>query len=538
MWQLRPCDGSLVWSDEAFRIHGLRPQRALTLDGAMALYPAPAEASLRSALSGAVEGRSGIDVTVVRARRGGDGQRVRWTGGVGAGADGGRVLFGIVEDVTEDHAVRARLWAAANTDHLTGLPNRALWEARLAEAMVTAGRRGRCAGLVLVDLDDFKAVNDTYGHEAGDEALRAVAKALRRVTRDGDTVARLGGDEFAVVITDLQSPASIKAPLARLSQLRDVSFVYRRRDMRVSASLGAAVCPLDATSPNALYRRADLALFAAKADRRRPRAVPASKRGTVAVQPRASRTGSREGGSPTIAYAPVVDLATGRTVALDAELTVPVDRCCGVFGAVEGSATRALERDLALLGTRLGRVPALVVRGAVAEALDGAFLDEVGRIARAAGLEAGALSLELDHLPFEAMSDVQASLTAHGIGLALASMEDAASVFLRAAMTPPHRVRVPVACLDEAAPAASLVRGLVSCARAAGTAVLVDGVATPADVRRLRDLGLTLAQGPHVSADATVPDLPRDDRRSAVFVEGVGRRRRGRLTPSEQRTPS
>jgi len=157
-----------------------------------------------------------------------------------------------------------RLTYLAQFDSLTGLPNRALLTDRFAQAIVQAGRRATALGVLFVDLDEFKVVNDTLGHAAGDELLQATAKRLQASIRPGDTVARIAGDEFALLLADLgnQDHAAIVAQkiIAALSE----PFSLRGREVLVTASIGIATFPGDAKEAEALLAAADAAMYRAK----------------------------------------------------------------------------------------------------------------------------------------------------------------------------------------------------------------------------------------------------------------------------------
>ncbi len=156
----------------------------------------------------------------------------------------------------------ARLRELALTDPLTGLANRTLLFERLQDAIAQHGRTGRGVGVLYCDVDDFKRVNDRYGHETGDRMLRGVAEHLLAVARDTDTVARIAGDEFVLIRPGATDPTEMDALSARITA--DMA----RSDGSPSLSMGAAVARAG-DSPADLLRRADTAMYAAKATRRR-----------------------------------------------------------------------------------------------------------------------------------------------------------------------------------------------------------------------------------------------------------------------------
>lgn len=170
-------------------------------------------------------------------------------------------LVGFLLDTDGGHAVRQQLELLAYSDPLTGLPNRMLLADRLGQSLGRAERLGSLLAICYLDLNDFKSINDNFGHATGDRVLVTVARRLEQAVRTGDTVARLGGDEFVLLLHDLASVADLERLLTRL--LAGVAEPLED-GLRVSASLGATVYPLDSGRPEELLERADLAMYAAK----------------------------------------------------------------------------------------------------------------------------------------------------------------------------------------------------------------------------------------------------------------------------------
>lgn len=162
-------------------------------------------------------------------------------------------------------AVAADAHHLAFHDTLTGLPNRLLFQDRLAQAIARVRRDGGRGALLMLDLDDFKAVNDALGHAAGDQLLQAVAGRLVQGVRATDTVARLGGDEFAVIVAPLGGLEGLDAVLERIGQELARSVAIDGRAVTASATIGVALFPDDGDEPDRLVRRADGALYRGKA---------------------------------------------------------------------------------------------------------------------------------------------------------------------------------------------------------------------------------------------------------------------------------
>ncbi|CCG06858.1 Hypothetical 918 kDa protein Y4LL [Pararhodospirillum photometricum DSM 122] len=168
-------------------------------------------------------------------------------------------------DITRRKAAEEVILHQATYDALTDLPNRRLFDDRLDVTLASAQRHGRQFALIYVDLDHFKAVNDTLGHAAGDTLLSEAARRMVGCVRGTDTVARLGGDEFAVILTDLDRFDRVDEVARRVRLAVDQPFFLSEGEARVSASLGVALYPKDGLSAADLRRAADRALYAAKA---------------------------------------------------------------------------------------------------------------------------------------------------------------------------------------------------------------------------------------------------------------------------------
>jgi diguanylate cyclase (GGDEF)-like protein/PAS domain S-box-containing protein len=170
----------------------------------------------------------------------------------------------VLRDITDRHELQERLNALAFYDYLTGLPNRALAHDRLTRDLVRARRRQTRVAVMYLDVDGFKAINDTLGHAAGDHLLQLIAGRLMVGVRESDTVARLGGDEFILIVSDLANPELAKFTAARLLAAFSKPFVLDDKSVTVSVSIGIAVTPDDGLDVEKLIRHADHAMYQAK----------------------------------------------------------------------------------------------------------------------------------------------------------------------------------------------------------------------------------------------------------------------------------
>jgi diguanylate cyclase (GGDEF)-like protein/PAS domain S-box-containing protein len=261
VWECELADQSLTWSDVVYDIFGL--PRGAPLDRARTLecYPPDSRTELEALRSRAIEERSGFNLDTEIITMAGRRRWIRITATVESEKNRPVRIFGMKQDITEEKILLDRTRYLAEFDVMTGLANRSRFQAELASLA-----NGRGGALLLVDLDGFKEINDTYGHASGDTCLKAVASRLEHLGRDAELVARIGGDEFALLL----GPAFDAGGLAGLGgsiveALRQPVDCGPHR-LSFGASVGIA---LVGDCPSAeLFIRADTALYAAKAEGR------------------------------------------------------------------------------------------------------------------------------------------------------------------------------------------------------------------------------------------------------------------------------
>jgi diguanylate cyclase (GGDEF)-like protein/PAS domain S-box-containing protein len=180
--------------------------------------------------------------------------------------DDGQVvsILSFVQDVSSRIQAEERLQYMATRDALTGLPNRLLLHERLTQAIAQARRNGRRVGVLFIDLDRFKNVNDTLGHRIGDELLKHVTQALSTALRETDLLARLGGDEFMVIVEDFDDPQVLGRIAQKLLTTIAQPFTIEEHDIYVTSSIGIAVYPDDSDDPDELLKHADVAMYRSK----------------------------------------------------------------------------------------------------------------------------------------------------------------------------------------------------------------------------------------------------------------------------------
>lgn len=268
VWDLDVETGMLTWSDELRKILGVTADSVAELATALS----HAHPDDRCQVEQFLKAAHGDDhnfrfEATMRIHRSNDG-KLRWVTTNGwKTMEAGRVSRVIitVRDITEEKTAEERIRWAATHDALTRLPNRSLFQEELMEAIEHA--KGACehVGLLLVDVDHFKHINDTLGHDAGDALLRALGARMRASLRTGDMVARLGGDEFAIILPGITGEDGIATAVDSITTRMREPFIHAGRLIDCRATIGASLYPDHATRADDLLKNADIALYSAKA---------------------------------------------------------------------------------------------------------------------------------------------------------------------------------------------------------------------------------------------------------------------------------
>jgi diguanylate cyclase (GGDEF)-like protein/PAS domain S-box-containing protein len=232
-------------------------------------------------------------------------------------------VIGLVRDVTERKAVEQQIEYQAYHDALTGLANRRLFQEHLALALALAQRRMKRVGVLFLDLDHFKVVNDSLGHSVGDALLRQIAQRLRGAVREGDTVARVGGDEFTIVLQELADPHDAAAVAEKVLSTVAAPIQVNGHQLYVTTSIGISVSPEDGDDAESLLRSADAAMYRAKAAGRNTcqlasREISEATRARMMLEAGLHRAIEKHEFS--ILYQPQVDVETGLIVGAEALL--------------------------------------------------------------------------------------------------------------------------------------------------------------------------------------------------------------------------
>ncbi len=309
------------WNPGAERLYGYTAETAVGSSVLELLLP-PHKTSGRSFLHRVAQGErvSGYE-TEVRLR---DGRIIPISVAASPIVDLAGTIVGIssiAEDISERRALEERLHHQAFHDPLTNLANRALLKDRLAHALARQARTRGLLGVVLLDLDDFKAINDSLGHQAGDELLISVAERLRQCTRGADTLARLGGDEFAILLEDLIDPSEAVGVAERVVESLSAHFSFQGQTFPVTASLGIALAVTDSATLDDIIRDADVAMYLTKNTAKGGFTVfEAGMHLAVKQRLKLKADLARAMGSDELSldYQPIVDLPTGQIVGVEA----------------------------------------------------------------------------------------------------------------------------------------------------------------------------------------------------------------------------
>ncbi len=441
IFMLDQSGGVVSWNPGAERILGFRKDEIIGRNFAT-FFTSEDQARgepMRKLRQATCDGRSEDDSWRVRK----DGERFWCTGVLGALHDPTGKVKGFVEimrDNTERRLAEQNVFYLANHDPLTGLANRARFLERLHEALLHADRDGSGCAVLLLDLDRFKAINDTLGHHAGDLLLKQVAQRLLSCVRETDTVARLGGDEFVLILTRLKTLAAAELIAENIIRALSEPFEILEHRLRTGASIGIAMYPDDGNETGELLQKADLAMYRAKSTGRNRYRVfsPGMLTEVLARQQQEEQLRAAIAQQQfALAFQPQIDLLTMQVVGAEALLRCenPLLQSLSARQLVTlaeetGLASRLSEWVLEaackqLSNWRERQMPELKVAVNVSsvQLMDPGFVDQVRDAIERHQLPAALLELELTEgglvAASTAGSDVMESLKTIGVSLSI-----------------------------------------------------------------------------------------------------------------------
>ena len=438
-----------------------------------------------------------------------------------------------LRDVTEQRQLEEQLKYQAFHDALTGLPNRLFLQDRISRQVAAARLDGATAGVLFVDLDDFKVVNDTMGHGVGDELLVAAALRLFGLIRECDTAARLGGDEFALLITNAPDSAAVEAVAGRVVRAFAEPLVLASGAVLTTVTVGVATTE-DGTDTDELLRHADLALYAAKAAGKRQwrRYQPVLSAGLVRrreLQAALEKAVARS--AFTLAYQPIVALATGELIGFEALVRWPHPQ----WGVMHPGQFIALAEETGQIvplgswvlaraaadtarwhwdargdscpawapgGGGVPRGPYVSVNVSARQFSAHGFVDGVRRVLDSSGLEPGALMLELTESVLlrrdERMVSDLVELKAIGVRLAIDDFGTGYSSLSYLQELPIDVLKMDKSFVDGIAVSEqrlALAEGIVQIARTLQLEVVAEGIEDEVQRDLLIAMGCQLGQG-------------------------------------------
>jgi diguanylate cyclase (GGDEF)-like protein len=418
----------------------------------------------------------------------------------------------LVERLRDQAALNAY---QATHDELTGLANRSNFHRRVAEAIRVHG----CASVFLMDLDQFKEVNDTLGHGAGDVLLQQVARRLEKATPAGATVARLGGDEFAVVLGGVRDRAVARRSARQLEIALTRPINAGQAALEVRASIGIALAPEHAGDAESLLQRADVAMYVAKAARTGVEVYDPSidhhsrRRLAIMNELRAAL----ETNQLAVHYQPKVELRTGTLRGFEALVRwrhpeygaiapdefIPLAEQTGLIGPLTEFVLRTALEEGRRWRDRVGHMD-VAVNIAARSLLDNYLPDLVERSLLATGMPAGSLTLEITEtgtvLDSGRTADILARLSATGVRLSIDDFGTGYSSLSRLRHLPVDEIKIDrsfVTNMVNDDSDCAIVRSTVDLARHLGLSVVAEGIEDAGTARQLVELGCSLGQGYH-----------------------------------------
>jgi len=451
-------------------------------------------------------------------------------------------LGGLVSDLRmtlhERHNLERELERRALHDPLTGLPNRVLFYDRLEHALM---RRGEQAAVLFLDLDDFKNVNDTFGHQAGDELLTRVAEAIRSAVRPSDTVARLGGDEFAVLLDHGAAVAPATLVAGRVLTAISAPTTVGQQERSIGASIGISVGMSGMTTAETLMREADIAMYVAKSQGKGTHSIFDPKTHervvrTMGLQADLER-GLREQ-QFELQYQPVMHLQSGEVAGveallrwrhparglLDAEDFIRLAEANGAIIPLGRWVLEEIGRQLTAWSssgpTTHGRF--ISVNLSAAEVASPGVVDLVATMLASAPIRPDQLLVEVSESvqpDADAVATALASLKRLGVRLAIDDFGmgfASVSSLLRNQFDVIKIDQSLVAGMQSDPRAASLVSGVIDLARGVGAITVAEGIEDAHQLAELRQMGCDLGQGFHFA-----PAMPPAELEAALGMEGT-----------------
>lgn len=531
-FELEPDTGKVHLTDQAYRMLNLAVGTPMDAKAVANLYAPESRPTIADAVRNAVLGNGPFDFELSLVRADGRQVWIRTTGEAEMFAGRCARLFGTLQDVTERRNAQARIAHLAHYDALTGLPNRVLFGDRAQVAIARARRNRTPLALLYLDLDNFKHVNDSLGHAAGDQLLKEVARRFGGCVRASDTLCRQGGDEFLVLLPEIRAPEDAGVIAQKLIDSLQAPVALPAMDAQVGCSIGIALLGEPGDDLDTLMRNADTAMYEAKSEGRRGYRFFSEQ-----LQQRAHHRVELEGELRDalrhdrflLHYHPQIDLETGRVVGLEALLRLRLDghtRSAGEFiataedsGLIVPLGDWVIETACRQLGEwrRQGFADLRVALNIAASQLRQAqFTARLYSTCSRFGLPVHALELELKesvlHEDPAFTQQVLARLADTGVSVAVDDFGTGFSNLAHLRRFRLSRLKIDrgfVATLEWEPEHARVADAIVALGHALGMRVIAEGVESADALASLRRLGCDEAQGHYLGRPmeaAAIPD--------------------------------
>ncbi len=429
----------------------------------------------------------------------------------------------IFRDITERKRFEERLSILAQYDVLTGLPNRSLFYDRLRQAIMRARREQAMVGLLYLDLDRFKQINDSFGHAAGDHVLKTIAERLKGFLREIDTIARLGGDEFTVIIEGVSDPAQVSSVAEKIRAALSDHILLDGHDVPVSASVGIALYPRDAEDIEHLVKSADIAMYHAKNHGGRQQiqfydeAMAPFAADRLEMEAKLKR--ALENGEFMLQYQPTVDMKTEQIIGMEVlvrwkspEGLVPPGKFIPVAeesGLILDIGRWVLKAACAQLRTwQKEGLPQLRLAANLSplQFKRGNLMEMVSEVLRETGLGADHLELEFtENVIMDRSGDTIATLLRLeelGVHLSVDDFGTGYSSLAYLKQFPLHQLKIDksfIAGIIVSSDDAAIVSAMIAMAKNLGLRVIAEGVESKAQLEFLRAAGCDAYQGYYFS---------------------------------------
>ncbi len=440
--------------------------------------------------------------------------------------------IGVATNITERKRTEDRLSFLANYDPVTGLPNRSLFNDRLDHAMKHAGRSGTKVGLLFVDLDNFKNINDTLGHSAGDDLLRQVAARFSKAVRIDDTVSRLGGDEFTIILEDLASEEDAARVATAILEQSSLPYQLQDSELYVTPSIGIAIYPQDGTTLQTLVMNADAAMYRAKANGRNNLQF-FNKDISTGAQERLEITtllrGALTRGEFSLHYQPQIDTSTSRVIGFEALLRwnnpargsippnvfIPLLEDTGLIIPVGDWVLHEACRWAASLDTTGDtEAPSIAVNLSARQFYQPSLHILVSAALIASGLQPNRLELEITEsilIDVETHLETMDRLKRIGVSLSIDDFGTGYSSLSYLKRFPVDRLKIDASFVRDVAidpDDASIVTTIIGLSHNLGLNVIAEGVETAEQLRFLQEQGCDEIQGYFVARPMPARDVP------------------------------